>query len=121
MAHFARVEENIVTEIIVAEQDFINTLSDRHLWIQTSYNTLGGVHYDSNRQPDGKPALRMNYASIGGTYDPIKDAFIHRKPFPSWSLNDTTCLWEAPIPMPIDGKIYNWNEDLLQWVELEEQ
>lgn len=121
MAHFAKVENNIVTQIIVAEQNFINTLPDRHMWIQTSYNTLGGVHYDSNKQPDGKPALRMNYASIGGSYDPIKDAFIHAKPFASWSLNDTTCLWEAPIPMPTDGKIYNWNEYLLQWVEVEEQ
>lgn len=118
MAHFAKVEDNIVTQIIVADQSIIDTFPDRYQWIQTSYNTLGGVHYGPDRVPDGGEALRMNYASIGGTYDLARDAFIFAKPFASWTLNDATCLWEAPIPMPDDGKIYNWDEDSLSWIEL---
>lgn len=110
MAHFAKVNDiGIVEEVIVAEQDFINTLPDASSWIQTSYNTYGGQH------PEGRP-LRKNFAGIGFTYDREKDAFIPQKPFISWVLNKNTCLWEAPIAMPEDGKNYFWDEATTNWV-----
>ena len=116
MSHFAEIDENnVVLRVIVAEQDFINTglVGDPSRWIQTSYNTSGGEH-----RLGGTP-LRKNYAGIGYTYDPIKDAFIPPQPYPSWSLNETTCWWSAPISMPADGKNYKWDEPTLSWVELE--
>lgn len=114
MSHFAKVEEGIVTEVIVAEQDFIDTLNDKDLWIQTSYNTYGGQH-----KLGGTP-LRKNYAAIGFTYDKEKDAFIPPRPYNSWTLDEDTCLWNPPIPMPENGdqnntKSYVWNEDELKW------
>ena len=112
MSHFARVTaQGIVEQVIVAEQDFIDTLSDKTSWVQTSYNTQGGQH------PEGRP-LRKNYAGIGYTYDRVLDAFIPPKPFASWVLNENTCLWGAPIARPTDGKIYNWDENTQQWVEI---
>ena len=113
MAHFAKVVDGIVTQVIVAEQEFFNTFIDTSPgeWIQTSYNTRGGQH------PEGRP-LRKNYAGIGYTYDRERDAFISPKPFPSWMLNEETCLWNAPTPMPVDGKQYIWNEETLSWVEV---
>jgi hypothetical protein len=111
MSHFARVNaQGIVEQVIVAEQDFIDTLSDKTSWVQTSYNTRGGQH------PEGRP-LRKNYAGIGYSYDSVRDAFIPPKPYASWVLNESICLWDAPTPYPTDGKIYNWDENNQQWVE----
>jgi hypothetical protein len=111
MSHFARVNaQGIVEQVIVAEQDFIDTLSDKTSWVQTSYNTRGGQH------PEGRP-LRKNYAGIGYSYDYVRDAFIPPKPYASWVMNEETCLWDAPTPYPTDGKIYNWDENNQQWVE----
>lgn len=110
MAHFAQIENGIVTQVIVAEQDVIDSGLFGTGWIQTSYNTYGGQH------PEGRP-LRKNYAGIGYTYDSSRDAFIPPKPYPSWVLDETTCLWDAPTPMPTDGKFYRWNEETLSWVE----
>jgi len=117
MSHFAKIENGIVTQVIVAEQDFIDSLDDSSEWIQTSYNTHGGKHYlpDSLVQDDKQP-LRKNFAGVGFTYDPIRDAFIAPQPYPSWLLNENTCFWEAPIPYPTDGEIYKWNEDTINWI-----
>jgi hypothetical protein len=111
MSHFAKVENNIVTQVIVAEQDVIDLGLFGTGWIQTSYNTRGGQHIL------GGTPLRKNFAGVGFTYDTNKDAFIPPKPFNSWILNDDTCLWEAPVPYPTDDKVYNWNEDTLSWDE----
>ena len=113
MAHFAKVVDGTVTQVIVAEPEFFNTFVDSSpgAWIQTSYNTHGGQH------PEGRP-LRKNYAGIGYSYDSGRDAFIPPKPFASWTLNDTTCLWDAPVAMPTDGKVYSWNEETVNWVEV---
>ena len=118
MAHFAKVDGGLVTEVLVITQDVIDTgvFGDPALWIQTSYNTRGGVHYGPDGQPDG-PGLRKNYAGIGYTYNETLDAFIPPKPYPSWVLNEQTCLWEAPVPYPNDGKFYVWDEQTLSWVE----
>ena len=115
MSHFAQIDENnIVTQVLVIEQDVVDTglFGDPTSWIQTSYNTSGGVHLL------GGTPLRKNYAGIGYTYDSTRDAFIPPKPFNSWTLNETTCLWEAPIAMPDDGKMYRWDEDTTAWVEI---
>ena len=110
MSHFAKVENGIVTQVIVAEQDVIDSGMFGTGWVQTSYNTHAGQH------PEGRP-LRKNYAGIGFTYDSGRDAFIPPKPYASWVLNETTCLWGALIPMPTDGKQYTWDEASLSWVE----
>jgi hypothetical protein len=114
MGHFAKVVDGLVTQVIVAEPDFFATFVDSSPgeWIQTSYNTLGGVH-----QLGGTP-LRKNYAGIGYTYDRIRDAFIPPQPYASWTLNEETCLWESPTPYPTDGKFYEWNESTQEWVEI---
>ena len=114
MSHFAKIENGIVINVIVAEQDYIDTLENPSSWVQTSYNTFGGVH------SLGKTPLRKNYARIGDTYDADRDAFIEQKPFASWSLNEDTCLWESPVPRPADEKPYYWNEDTLNWIEVTE-
>ena len=122
MSHFAKVIDGIVVSVLVVEQDYIDTgaLGDPSDWIQTSYNTRGGVHYAPNsHEPDGGVALRKNYAGKGHTYDKTRDAFIAPKPYPSWLLNEDTCQWNAPTPMPDDGKIYDWDEDGGEWVVLE--
>jgi len=117
MTHFAKVENGIVTQVIVAEQDFVDT--QEGTWVQTSYNTRGGVHYaPDSYEPDGGVALRKNYAGIGFTYDAARDAFIPPQPYPSWNLDEDTCLWDAPVPYPTDGKPYTWNEDTEQWDEI---
>lgn len=120
MAHYAKVENGVVTQVIVAEQDFINSgaVGDPATWIQTSYNTRGGIHYGQDGQPDGGVALRKNYAGIGYTYDAQRDAFIPPKPFESWVLNEDTCNWDAPVAMPEDGKRYTWDEATTNWVEV---
>lgn len=112
MAHYALIDnDNIVTQVIVAEQDFIDSgaVGDPARWIQTSYNTYGGQH-----KLNGIP-LRKNFAGIGFTYDSVNDAFIPQKPYPSWILNPVTCLWEPPVVMPNDGKLYSWNELTTSW------
>jgi hypothetical protein len=113
MAHFAKVENGIVTQVIVIDQETLNTgnWGDPSSWVQTSYNTHGGQH------PEGRP-LRKNYAGIGYTYDTGRDAFIPPKPFASWVLNETTCQWDAPVAMPTDDKMYRWDEATTSWVEV---
>ena len=125
MAHFAKVVNGTVSQVIVAEPEFFETFVDSSPgeWIQTSYNTRGGVHYNPDTgepSADQTKALRKNYAGIGYTYDRIKDAFIPVKPFDSWLLDDETCLWEAPIPYPTDGQVYTWNESTTSWEEVTE-
>ena len=119
MAHFARVNTTgKIDTVIVAEQSFINTLPDAVSWVQTSYNTRGGVHYDNaTGQPsaDQSKALRKNYAGIGYTYDAQRNAFIPPKPFPSWVLDETTCQWLSPVPPP-SGDSWTWDEANQEWV-----
>jgi len=114
MAHFAQIDENnIVTRVLVIEQDVIDSglFGDPTSFIQTSYNTIMGEH-----RLGGTP-LRKNYAGTGYTYDKERDAFIPPKPFPSWVLNETTCYWNAPVARPEDEKTYEWNETTLAWIE----
>jgi hypothetical protein len=108
MSHFAKVENGIVVQVIVAEEDFIATGAVGHGWIQTSYNTHGGQH------PEGRP-LRGNYAGIGYTYDSVNDVFIAPKPFDNWVLDTATWLWTPPIPMPVDEYFYTWNQETTAW------
>jgi hypothetical protein len=116
MSHFAKVNNGIVEQVIVAEPEFFQTFVDTSPgeWIQTSYNTHGGQH------PEGRP-LRKNYAGIGYTYDRERDAFIPPKPFASWVLNEDTCLWDAPVAMPDDGGMYQWDESTTSWVAVEQE
>jgi len=119
MAHFALVVDGIVENVIVAEQDFIDILEDSENWIQTSYNTRGGVHYNPETgepSADQSKALRKNYAGIGFTYDSNLDAFISPSPFPSWIFNQNTCWWDPPIPHPDDGIHYYWDEQNQTWI-----
>jgi len=113
MSHFAKVLGNKVVDIIVAEPEFFNTFIDSSAgeWIQTSYNTYGNQH------PEGRP-LRGNYAGLGFISDREKDVFYAPQPYPSWTLNQSTWLWESPTPMPQDGKQYRWNESTTGWVEV---
>ena len=126
MAHFAKVVSGTVTQVIVAEPEFFNTFVDSSPgeWIQTSYNTRGGVHYNPNSNTpsdDQSKALRKNYAGIGYTYDAQRDAFIPPKPYASWTLNESSCLWEAPTPYPYpnDDRMYTWNESTTSWAVVE--
>ena len=126
MAHFAKID-NLRTVVFVTvgrNEDDGKELElcarTGHTYRQTSYNTRGGVHYDPvTGQPsaDQSKAFRKNYAGIGYTYDPDRDAFIPPKPYPSWVLNEQTCLWDAPVAMPTDGKRYQWDEATINWVE----
>ena len=121
MAHFAKLNNNnIVIDVQSVHNDtatdeaagitFLNNLyGTSDTWKQTSYNTKGGVHLL------GGTPFRKNYAGIGDTYDQTRDAFIPPKPYSSWTLNETTCLWDAPVAMPDDGKYYIWNEDTTSW------
>lgn len=120
MGHFAKVVDGKVTQVIVAEPEFFNNFVDSSpgSWIQTSYNTRGGVHYGQDGQPDGGVALRANYAGIGYSYDHINDVFIAPKPFSSWVMNVTSWTWEAPVPMPQDGKKYTWDIVTNSWNEV---
>lgn len=112
MAHFAKVTDGKVIQVIVAEKEFFDTFVDSSpgTWIQTSYNTHGNQH------PEGRP-LRGNYAGIGYTYDSVHDVFYAPQPYPSWILNNNTWLWESPVPYPTDGKRYIWDETITNWVE----
>ena len=134
MGHWARIDDNnIVQEVIVAEQDFIDSLPSESgiSWVQTSYNTHGGVHYAWKEvtvtEDDG--TIRKNFAGVGHIYDSVRDAFYQPNPYPSWTLNETSCYWEAPVPYPISqsnpatppevgDKIYDWDETNKEWVEV---
>jgi len=127
MSHFAKLDSNnIVIFVTVGRQEDDGReqeLRDRtgDVYRQTSYNTRGGVHYDpATGEPstEQSKAYRKNYAGIGYTYDEARDAFIPPQPFPSWVLNEDTCLWDAPLPYPGDGKMYQWSEDDQLWLEV---
>lgn len=128
MAHYAFIDENYVVVGVIVGKDEGNFDWENYygnfrgmMCKRTSYNTRGGIHYQADSyipSEDQSKALRMNYASVGGTYDPVKDAFIDIKPYSSWVLNEETCLWEPPIPKPDDGKMYYWDEEKLGWVEI---
>jgi hypothetical protein len=125
MAHYAKVVDEIVKDVIVAEPEFFDTYVDDSPgeWIQTSFNTIGGIHYDPiTKEPssDQSKALRKNFAGIGLTYSREMDAFIPPKPFASWILNETTCLWEAPVAYPDadSDERYEWNEENQTWDEI---
>lgn len=119
MAHWAELDSaNKVVQVVVMDNNgdegygfLVNTFGGR--WVKTSYNTRNGIH------TLGGTPLRKNFAGIGFTYDQERDAFIPPKPFKDWILNEETCQWEAPVPYPTDGKVYGWNEELGDWVEVE--
>ena len=124
MAHFARVVDGIVVDLIVAEQDHISNgfVGDPNEWIQTSYNTRGGVHYlpDSNiPSPDQSKALRKNFAGVGYIYDAELDAFYIPQPYPSWTLDTQSCEWQPPIPRPNEVDTWFWDEENVTWVKFE--
>lgn len=123
MGHYAKVKDGKVVQVIVAEQDFFETFIDVSpgQWIQTSYNTRGGVHYGADGQPDGGEALRKNYAGIDYTYDSLLDAFIPPKPYDSWILNEETCLWEPPVAHPDDPRPHYWDEANQQWILIKQE
>ena len=114
MAHYAKVNNGTVEQVIVAESNFFDSFVDSSAgeWIQTSYNTYGGVHLN------GGTPLRKNFAGVGYTYDLSKNAFIPPKPYASWTLVEDTCQWKPPSAMPDDGKVYEWNEDTTNWKEI---
>lgn len=125
MTYYARVENSIVTEVMsVTPEQFTeySLKATNELWVQTNYNTEGGIYYIPNvypkvPDPDQSKALRANYAGIGYTYDDINDVFYRQQPYPSWSISAPTWLWEAPITCPDDGNLYYWDETTLSWVE----
>lgn len=140
MAHFVKLGTgNVVIDAVVvhnnvlldnneieSEQkgiDFLRTIFNEpySIWKQTSYNTKGGKYYnpDMTLSSDQSKAFRKNYASIGYSYDEIRDAFIPPKPFQSWLLNEDTCVWQAPVSYPSDGYRYKWNETNLNWVKVD--
>jgi len=114
MAHYAKVNNGIVEKVIVAEAEFFDTFVDSSpgTWIQTSYNTVENTH------SEGGTPLRKNYATIGFTYDLVRDAFYAPKPHNSWTLNEDTCQWQAPVAIPDDGKEYIWDEATTNWKEI---
>jgi len=118
MAHFAKLDENNIVVFVTVGRDEDNgkenelTARTGDAYKQTSYNTHGGVH------SNGGTPFRKNYAGIGYTYDSQRDAFIPPKPFNSWVLNESTCLWDAPVAMPTDDKRYTWDENTINWVEI---
>ena len=113
MSHFARIEHGIVVQVVVAEEEFISTgaLGDPAGFVQTSYNTIGGVH------TQGGTPLRGNYAGVGFTYDATNDVFYAPQPFDNWVLNTTSWLWEPPIAMPQNAYFYTWNQETTAWVQ----
>jgi hypothetical protein len=114
MPHFAEIQDGVVMRVIVADTSFIDSglVGDPTTWIQTSYNTKGGTH------SSGGTPLRKNYAAPGDTYDAARDAFYAPQPYPSWVLEEDTCLWHPPTPKPTDGGPWNWDESTLAWVEV---
>ena len=124
MSYFAKVKDNKVIEVLRGEKEFFDTYIDNipGVWIQCSYNTRGGVHYNPETgepSEDQSKALRKNYPGIGWTYDDVLDAFIAPKPFLSWILDEQTGYWNAPIARPTDGKYYKWDEENTTWIEAE--
>lgn len=129
MAHFAKLNGQNIVEMVLVGRDEDDgkeaELSARtgHFYRQTSYNTREGIHYDQEGNPslDQSKAFRKNFAGVGFTYDPVRDAFIPPKPFASWILNETKCVWESPVPLPEDAgtgepiKRYVWNEETQEW------
>jgi hypothetical protein len=121
MAHYAFLDENnVVTMVIVGKNEDEDGIDWEQFYgaVRTSYNTAGGVYYDPDTQQpsqDQSKAFRKNYAGIGYTYDPVRDAFLPPKPFNSWILDESSCTWQPPVPRPTDGENYQWNEDLLTW------
>ena len=120
MAHFVKLDTNntVIFVTIGRDDDDENELSLRtgEIYKKTSYNTKGGIHYDPDtNQPDGGVPFRKNFAGIGYTYDPNRDAFIPPKPYASWILNEETCYWDPPVSYPSDNKDYIWNEDQQKW------
>jgi hypothetical protein len=120
MGHFAKVLNGKVIECIVAEPEFFETFVDTSpgKWIQTSYNTRGGVYYIPNTDipdPDQTKAVRGNFAGIGHMYDQLNDVFYPPQPYPSWTLNEARWTWQAPVECPTDGKLYQWNEENQSW------
>jgi hypothetical protein len=125
MAHFARIKDGFVDFVVVGRDEDENNeeqlAHDGWIYKRTSYNTRGGIHYQAdNNTPsqDQSKAFRKNCAAIGYYYDSIRDAFIPPKPYPSWTLNEDSCLWQSPIPYPNDGKMYQWNEQTGNWEEI---
>jgi hypothetical protein len=129
MAHFAKLDENNIVIFVTVgaeaddgkEDELFQRTGD--VYRQTSYNTRGGVYYTPNTNepdPDQSKAYRKNYAGLGYAYDATRDAFIPPQPFPSWVLDESSCLWEAPVPYPTDGKRYSWDEDTTSWMEIPE-
>ena len=131
MGTYAKVENGLVTDVVVADESFISTgaLGDPASWFKTSYTTYGNVHYAPSPPaepgtPDGGTPIRANYAGIGYTYDPnytigeYVGVFYAPQPYPSWILNTETFLWEAPVPMPTTGGPYVWDEATLSWVTI---
>lgn len=127
MAHFAQLDANNVVVFVTVGRNEDDgkevelTTRTGNVYKQTSYNTHGGVYYLPNKNipaPDQSKAFRKNFAGLGFTYDPVRDAFIPPKPFPSWVLNEFSCLWHAPVPHPNDGTLYVWDETIKNWVEL---
>ena len=117
MAYFAKIEDNKVVNVIVAEQYFIDsgTLGDPESWIETSIYTSANVHYGVDGQPDGGTPLRGNYAIVGCIYDAVHDVFYPPKMYNSWVINESTWTWEAPIAKPDDDKDYRWNDEINNW------
>jgi hypothetical protein len=121
VSHFAHIIDGIVDQVIVVEQDQIDSgaFGPPSEWVQTSYNTYGGVHYapdSSYTIPDGGEAVRANYAGVGYTYDPTHDVFYAPQPYPSWVISGPSWLWQAPVPYPSDGNVYDWDETTTSWV-----
>lgn len=127
MAHFAKLDKQnkVIFVTVGRDEDREEELTDRtgDVYKQTSYNTRGGVHYQGDGTPsaDQTKAFRKNYAGLGYTYDALRDAFIPPKPYASWVLNETSCLWEAPVAYPTDGKRYVWDELNTAWSEVQNQ
>lgn len=126
MAHYAYLDENNIVTMVIVGKNEDEAPGDWETYYgakRTSYNTRGGVYYDPNTNepgPDQSKAFRKNYAGIGYTYDSTRDAFIPPQPFPSWILDESSCLWNAPVPYPTDGKRYSWDEATQSWVEITE-
>jgi hypothetical protein len=123
MAHYAKIEDQLVVSVIVLDEEnelnaneFLLNFGLGQGWLKTSYNTRGGVHYGPDGEPDNGVPLRYNYAGVGFTYDEVRDAFIPPSPYPSWVLNEETCLWDAPVPKPAGD--WDWDEDSGSWVQL---
>jgi hypothetical protein len=123
MGHYAKIEKNKVVEVVVASSNYFDAKRDtlfKGEWIKTSYNTHGGIHYNSETNEPSEnqtKALRKNFAGIGYTYDRKLDAFIPPKPYPSWLLDKETCTWNAPAKHPSDDSFYIWDEEKKSWVE----